>query len=53
MFGLRTPERQQIGGALGWNDIKDLMEGIVTYILMDDTQPGARRGGRSSSVPLQ
>lgn len=39
-FGLHTPTRSKTNIALGWNDIKDLNEGIVTYTYMDDTLPG-------------
>ena len=46
-FGLRTPRRTQTNLALGWNDIKDLQEGIVTYTYMDDTLPG---GPRESTI---
>ncbi len=39
-FGLHTPTGSKTNIALGWNDIKDLKEGIVTYTFMDDTLPG-------------
>ena len=42
-FGLHTPGRAQTNLALGWNDIKDLQEGVVTYTYMDDTLPGGPR----------
>ncbi len=42
-FGLYTPERAQTNLALGWNDIKDLQEGVVTYTYIDDTLPGGPR----------
>lgn len=38
-FGLRTPTQSQTNIPLGWNDIKDLKEGVVTYTYMDDTLP--------------
>ncbi len=38
-FGIRTPSRSETNIALGWNEIKDLKEGIVTYTFMDDTMP--------------
>ncbi|MCY4674866.1 MAG: hypothetical protein OXD43_14085 [Bacteroidetes bacterium] len=42
-FGLRIPGRTQTNLALGWNDIKDLQKGVVTYTYMDDTLPGGPR----------
>ncbi len=39
-FGLRRPEYQRTNVALGWNDIENLKEGVVTYTYMDDTLPG-------------
>jgi len=39
-FGIHTPTRSETNIPLGWNDIKDLQEGIVTYTFMDDTMPG-------------
>ncbi len=37
------PTRSVTNIPLGWNDIKDLKEGIVTYTFMDDTMPGGPR----------
>ncbi|MCY4171128.1 MAG: hypothetical protein OXF08_05965 [Bacteroidetes bacterium] len=42
-FGIHTPSRSQTNIPLGWNDIKDLKEGVVTYTFMDDTMPGGPR----------
>ena len=42
-FGIHTPNRSETNIPLGWNDIKDLKEGIVTYTFMDDTMPGGPR----------
>ena len=39
-FGLHTPIQSKTNIALGWKDIKDLKEGVVTYTYMDDTLPG-------------
>jgi len=39
-FGIHTPTRSETNISLGWNDIKDLQEGIVTYTFMDDTMSG-------------
>ncbi len=39
-FGIHTPTRRVTNIPLGWNDIKDMNEGIVTYTFMDDTLPG-------------
>ena len=39
-FGIHTPTRSETNLPLGWEDIKDLKEGIVTYTFMDDTMPG-------------
>ena len=39
-FGIHTPTRRVTNIPLGWNDIKDMTEGIVTYTFMDDTLPG-------------
>ncbi len=39
-FGIDTPTRSETNIPLGWNDIKDLKEGIVTYTFQDDTMPG-------------
>ena len=42
-FGIHTPTRSVTNISLGWNDIKDLKEGIVTYTFMEDTIPGGPR----------
>ena len=39
-FGIHTPTRRVTNIPLGWNDIKDMTEGTVTYTFMDDTLPG-------------
>ena len=39
-FGIHTPTQSKTNIALGWNDIKDLKKGVVTYTYMDDTLPG-------------
>ena len=39
-YGLRTPQGNQTGVALGWEDIRYLQEGVVTYTFADDTLPG-------------
>jgi hypothetical protein len=40
VYGLRTPDRTEDNIALGWEDVRDLTEGIVTRRIMDDTLPG-------------
>ena len=39
-YGLCTPDTDRSGIALGWEDIRDLREGIVTRRVTDDTLPG-------------
>ena len=39
-YGLRTSQVNKTGVALGWEDVRNLREGIVTYTFMDDTLPG-------------
>ena len=39
-FGLATPERVESNLSLGWEDIHNLKEGIVTQRVLDDTLPG-------------
>jgi hypothetical protein len=39
-YGIQTPEHTAQDIALGWDDIKELSEGIVTKTFMDDTLPG-------------
>ena len=38
-YGLITPERNESGLALGWEDIRGMREGIVTRRILDDTLP--------------
>ena len=38
-YGLITPSTRKQGVALGWEDVRDLHEGIVTRNVDDDTQP--------------
>ncbi|MCP4119755.1 MAG: hypothetical protein GY737_31020 [Desulfobacteraceae bacterium] len=40
IYGIDTPDRQESGIPLGWNDIKELKTGTVTKTFMDDTLPG-------------
>lgn len=39
-YGLRTPDTDRSGIALGWEDIRDLQEGVVTRRITDDTLAG-------------
>ncbi|MBI9088302.1 MAG: hypothetical protein JEZ12_03740 [Desulfobacterium sp.] len=39
-YGIDTPDRQESGIPLGWEDIKELKAGTVTKTFMDDTLPG-------------
>ncbi|MDE2977512.1 MAG: hypothetical protein OXU63_08320 [Acidobacteriota bacterium] len=39
-YGLRTPDTDRDGIALGWEDIRELQEGVVTRRITDDTLPG-------------
>lgn len=39
-YGICTPDREEEGIALGWEDIQDLQEGTVTKTYWDDTLPG-------------
>ena len=39
-YGIRTARREENGIALGWEDIRDLNDGVVTRTIMDDTIPG-------------
>ena len=39
VYGLVTPERHESDISLGWEDIKDLKEGVVTRRILDDTVP--------------
>lgn len=39
-YGIETPDRNEDGIPLGWEDIKDLTQGTVTKTFMDDTLPG-------------
>jgi len=31
---------KETGTALGWEGVRDMKEGVVTYTFIDDTQPG-------------
>ncbi|HEX3020106.1 MAG TPA: hypothetical protein VHP36_07375 [Chitinispirillaceae bacterium] len=39
-YGIYSSDRTESGIALGWEDVRDLKEGKVTKIFMDDTLPG-------------
>jgi Leu/Phe-tRNA-protein transferase len=39
-YGIESPDRTEQGIALGWEDIRDLKEGVVTKTFLDDTLPG-------------
>jgi Eco57I restriction-modification methylase len=39
-YSINSPERNEHGIALGWEDIQYLSEGVVTKTFMDDTLPG-------------
>ena len=39
-YGLHTPDATRTDVALGWEDIRDLQEGVVTRRITDDTLPG-------------
>jgi hypothetical protein len=39
-YGIQTGHRNEQDIALGWEDVKNLSEGIVTKTFMDDTLPG-------------
>ena len=39
-YGIRTDRRAEDGFALGWEDIRDLKQGVVARTIMDDTLPG-------------
>ncbi|MCO6440061.1 MAG: hypothetical protein J5I81_03010 [Nitrococcus mobilis] len=39
-YGIHSPDRNENGIALGWEDIQDLNEGTVTKTFLDDTLPG-------------
>jgi len=39
-YGLKTKDRTETNIALGWEDVKDLEEGIVTKTFVDNTMPG-------------
>ena len=38
-YGVSTPIRFESGLALGWEDIRDMKEGVVTRTISDDTLP--------------
>ncbi len=40
-YGLVAPDRSESGLSLGWEDIRDLKEGVVTRKILDDTQSGS------------
>lgn len=42
-YGIDTPDRKEAGIALGWEEVRDLKEGLVTKTWMDDTLPGGPR----------
>jgi len=42
-YSIHTPERNEQGIALGWEDIKHLTTGTVSKTFMDDTLPGGPR----------
>jgi hypothetical protein len=39
-YAVHTPERQEQGIALGWDEVKDLKTGSISKTFMDDTLPG-------------
>jgi hypothetical protein len=39
-YGIKSLGRTESGIALGWEDVRDLKEGVVTKTYMDDTLPG-------------
>ena len=39
-YSLQTPQENRSNIALGWNDVKDFTEGVVSYTFTDDTLPG-------------
>ena len=39
-YSIRTPNGSRTNIALGWNEVKNLQEGSVSYTFMDDTLPG-------------
>ena len=39
-YGLRTPTTEQTGIALGWEDVRGLMNGVITRRITDDTLAG-------------
>lgn len=38
-YSLHTPEREEHGMALGWEDVQNLREGTITRTVQDDTLP--------------
>ena len=40
VYGLRTGKGHRGNIALGWEDIRDLTQGVVTRTIQDDTRPG-------------
>lgn len=42
-YSINTPDRTETNISLGWKEIKDLKEGVITKKFMDDTLPGGPR----------
>ena len=40
VYGLRSAATARSSAALGWEDIRDLQQGVVTRRITDDTLPG-------------
>ena len=39
-WSIDSPGRKQTHIALGWEDVRDLKEGVITRTILDDTLPG-------------
>ena len=39
-YGIESPDRQETGIALGWEDVRDMAAGRITRRIEDDTLPG-------------
>ena len=39
-YGIESPDRQETGIALGWEDVRDMTAGRITRRIEDDTLPG-------------
>lgn len=39
-YGIRSPNSTKSNIALGWEDVRRMQEGVVTYTFLDDTLPG-------------